>query len=670
MNKLGEDASALYNLFVQIFVHTQKALTYETALLILKDGMDTVRDSILHNLVVCETADCIQTCPPPDLIYQNITEYCTICANNGQCTFDDYVFVCACQPAWFGDNCEEPKVICLHAPCRNNGTCHQEFGGFRCECPLDYTGKHCEHEIQECPQHLGDPNPCQNGGVCTPCYLGNCSGYGYTCACPFQFEGYNCHTAIDNCDPNPCKNNGNCKIAEHRIYCECAINPTYMQPYFKGPEYQCIPKSAGYIENIEDCEETLENFERNNNDCSIPQTQCDYDPLAFNQSVDTQGTLPCKNGGTCSLDPHKQVPPGWACTCTPDFVGSTCQLKIDENDKCFLAGTACFHGTCDVAETCACFDGWQGKFCHIDINECEITPPICMHGSVCLNHEQTETSKLGYTCDCSNVAFTGDQCQEPASGCSNDPCSVQNSQAYACELDETDIGFRCRCNVGWWGDRCEIDARSCDDVNLCKHGSICKVHQASIGGVERPVAFCACKEGYEGPRCEHRYNTCLPPPCGSYGKCQETDLDYECICDEGWQGEHCNDNIDDCLSATCQNNGRCIDGIASYTCDCPNEATGHHCEHLFTPCDSYTKCQHNSLCIDTIEADWIQQEQICYCQEGWYGTNCEQKIETYSNQYFFFGLLIGSIVFTCVVFICLAIKNNNGRKYRKHIILL
>lgn len=58
-----------------------------------------------------------------------------------------------------------------------------------CQCSLGYTGHLCETDINEC-----ESNPCLNDGICTD-LVG-----GYSCNCADTgFEGDNCEIDIDEC---------------------------------------------------------------------------------------------------------------------------------------------------------------------------------------------------------------------------------------------------------------------------------------------------------------------------------------------------------------------------------------------------------------------------------------------------------------------------------------
>ena len=110
-----------------------------------------------------------------------------------------------------------------------------------------------------------DPNPCMNNGTCTNGVIS------FTCNCRDGFTGENCTTNIDDCDPNPCMNNGTCTDGVNSFTCNCVDG-------FTGEN--CTT-------NIDDC-----------------------DPN------------PCMNNGTCTNRIHF-----FTCNCMNDFSGNLCENR-------------------------------------------------------------------------------------------------------------------------------------------------------------------------------------------------------------------------------------------------------------------------------------------------------------------------------------------------------
>ena len=96
---------------------------------------------------------------------------------------------------------------CLSSPCKNGGRCNVSNGGnsFTCACINGFTGQFCQtrkfliqlfsfflffflkKSIIIAPGGPCDPNPCLNGGTCTPG-----AGGTFTCTCSGGFTGPNC----------------------------------------------------------------------------------------------------------------------------------------------------------------------------------------------------------------------------------------------------------------------------------------------------------------------------------------------------------------------------------------------------------------------------------------------------------------------------------------------
>ncbi|GBN51354.1 Sushi, nidogen and EGF-like domain-containing protein 1 [Araneus ventricosus] len=199
-----------------------------------------------------------------------------LCLNGGTCQIADDGFNCSCTEEYYGDTCE--KRLCIYSPCKNGGTCIVQNGKNICSCEEPYKGDHCEESPCE-------PNPCRNGGQC------KIEDHEFKCRCLIPHIGKFCEEAEENtsftgknenitdspvnsndldiheatedtkttsesstsdvpCSPNPCQNNGTCRIDEREEpHYECNCLPTYMgvnceQTNMETPTYN-ISRNSG-----------------------------------------------------------------------------------------------------------------------------------------------------------------------------------------------------------------------------------------------------------------------------------------------------------------------------------------------------------------------------------------------------------------------------------------
>lgn len=119
---------------------------------------------------------------------------------------------------------------CLMGPCQNGAMCSQNLSVghtfavlesklvifvspqtqvFSCSCTAAFTGALCEGDVDEC-----DVNPCGNDGTCV-----NTVG-GFSCECHGGFSGSVCST--DECINLICQNGGTCVVRPGGQHCHCA----------------------------------------------------------------------------------------------------------------------------------------------------------------------------------------------------------------------------------------------------------------------------------------------------------------------------------------------------------------------------------------------------------------------------------------------------------------
>ncbi|KAB7501347.1 Fibropellin-1 [Armadillidium nasatum] len=387
--------------------------------------------------------------------------------------------------------------------------------------------------------------PCMQRGLCIP------DGIRFTCECYSRYSGDTCEVDTGPlCDrtENICSNGGVCQ------------EDTY------GNSSTCICPS-GFMGSR--CEQTISNY------CS---------------------ENPCSNNGTCVLSEFGDRI--W-CICPPGFSGNHCQI---EDNEC--STNPCFHGgVCSISEsgfTCNCEEtGYRGKFCDININECEEQNP-CLRGSTCYDLYGS------YECVCL-PGFTGTDCSIEIDECTSNPC--QNGGICSDAFND----YECECSQGFEGKSCGINIDDCRDVT-CPGSSVC------VDGLNDHS--CQCPEGTP-PNCAQA-NGCIPNPCLNGATCFDGNDGYTCICPVGITGTNCETNIDDCVNIYCENGGTCLDGINNYTCVCPQGFIGATCDQNLNECDQNV-CVHAVRCIDEVG------DYQCECEEGWTGKNCDREMDECSS---------------------------------------
>ncbi|CAF0803116.1 unnamed protein product [Adineta steineri] len=120
-------------------------------------------------------------------------------------------------PTWFLNNTTNP---CSQHNCNINSTCMPLFNqndAYYCSCKSGYYGKYCELYLPRCETY------CSVNALCRK----NSNKLEPDCICPLNRFGPRCNLKHDDCDSNPCLNNGTCfstddQSGEASYMCHCS----------------------------------------------------------------------------------------------------------------------------------------------------------------------------------------------------------------------------------------------------------------------------------------------------------------------------------------------------------------------------------------------------------------------------------------------------------------
>ncbi|CAG5034752.1 unnamed protein product [Parnassius apollo] len=368
------------------------------------------------------------------------------CQHAGRCVEDAHGdYTCLCAPGYHGTYCELEVSLdpqCVAGPCRNNASCRVPPGAdsYVCDCPPGFTGRDCEVDVDECAG--AGALACLHGGRCLDAvnnYTCDCThtGYtgprcsvnvneceedrlvcghgacydtygGYVCACLPGYTGDHCQQ-MSACASGPCGAGGACVEedggAGYRCVCARGWAPPHCDvplpaPPAAPPATPAAPPAA-----------------------ACADLQCP--PHSHCRDAHSLG-LP---GMVAGVMVTKQV----ICVCDLGYYGAP-----GRSPNCSRAESACEAGVCLHGATCTrlhdrplctCAPGYTGAYCEL---------PVGAGGA--------EGAGAGGTGGAAGKALS----ELKAEHCSSAPCV----HAVACR--DLAGGFRCECEVGWAGVRCDI----------------------------------------------------------------------------------------------------------------------------------------------------------------------------------------------------------------------
>ncbi|KAM8934213.1 protein crumbs homolog 2 [Pelodytes ibericus] len=420
------------------------------------------------------------------------------CKNEGACTVTWNDFICSCPSNFTGQTCEEP-VWCQRSPCPSESICQDVPGGYVCLANATFLGDSLvvfssnislDHQLASVSLDFRtrDRNAVllqatkdmesifikiQDGQLLVTLQSGN------------SVESIKYVGSIDISDASwhsilMAMKEPSQQLSKWTIQLDNALNTTLQG---SAGSLAFLRESSVIVlaENYTGClgQVTIGGIHLPFTGNSFPQKQ------QFTRRRSRAMELGCKGADVCSKGPCLH--------------GGKCQDLFNSFN-------------------CSCSDGWKGKACELNIDDC--TPNPCIHGL----------------------------------------CVDQVSH------------YQCNCSSGYTGKNCELNVDDCEN-HRCRNGGSC------VDGVNN--YSCACPNSYAGPYCEWPYPppqcqknfTCL-----NGGKCSSGIWGANCTCRPGFRGTRCEININDCESNPCLNGGTCQDSVNNFKCICISNFSGVHCE--------------------------------------------------------------------------------------------
>ncbi|KAM9778683.1 protein jagged-2b isoform X3 [Syngnathus typhle] len=511
------------------------------------------------------------------------------CVNGGTCHEGPLGFECQCPPGWEGPTCADKLDNCASNPCARGGTCIDRDVGFECVCPPEWEGKTCQIDLSSCH------GQCQNGATCKN------GPRGSHCQCPPGFVGSHCEIQRNKCESRPCQNGGQCHSVLGGFVCQCPMEfaGQLCEIHISSPLDACDPNPC---KNQAKCHSMIQDFYCacpegfEGKTCEQPKVDCKTTPcqvidsctvaIATNDSAEVRhiSSNVCGPRGRCVSGPTGN----FTCICDPGFNGIYCHENINDclKSPCRNGGT-CIDGVNSFQ--CFCPDGWEGELCDLNVNDCRHNP--CKNGGRCLDLVND------FYCECADN-WKGKTCHSRESQCDATTCS-NGGTCY----DHGDT-FGCSCPPGWGGNTCNMAKNSTCASSPCLNGGTC------VGGVD--TFTCICKEGWEGATCSQNTNDCNPHPCYNGGICVDGVNWFRCECAPGFAGPDCRININECQSSPCAYGATCVDEINGFRCICPLGRTGVRCQEFIGIGKS---CHYAGLQFPH-GSRWEEECNSCYCGNG------------------------------------------------------
>ncbi len=627
-------------------------------------------------------------------------------------------YKCVCNTGYFADAQGNCKRKCDPNPCAN-GICKDyiddntlEEDAYECDCYQGYENDpiNCV-DADYCPSTCNQRADCSEGNSSAICACrDNFVGNPYApagCLCPegFGIDDGACNECTEYTMNNELSVSGSC--TEEICTTGYGIDPSATWSTTGGnciaceyPNYSDGSVDYNYIPFVVKCKPTAcnsgfavdWNSTKNNcvdmNECTtdkqaitVTAANGQYNPFELDINVEYNIYHPAAHPIRLSTDPNVYTPPDRMVihdthityNVTGETIYAHCANHANMGFGAIPLNTyqRCARGTCTDAVDdfhCDCPDGYEGKQCETDIDECLANP--CARGTCADSNDDPNIPLLAFQCICPQ-GWTGNICDQDIDECLDSPCSqicTNTPGSYECSCypgyggepcvdidyctgqcqhgatcNELNNTFQCQCQAPWTGDRCQFcppgygwngTCAACVypyTNNLNTHDAPCVQQQCGtdLGVVQDANVFdtslhhtdtlnCEeCAEGYHSPDTEGicvDIDECLANPCHTHATCENTLGSHTCTCNQGYQGDGttCQD-INECNTNPCHTDATCNNLPGTFECACNQgyQGDGLTCEDInecaTNPCHTHATC--NNL-PGTFQ---------CACKQGYQG---------------------------------------------------
>ncbi|XP_047660262.1 protein kinase C-binding protein NELL2 isoform X2 [Tachysurus fulvidraco] len=290
-----------------------------------------------------------------------------------------------------------------------------------------------------------------------------------------------------------CVENSECVNLEAGACCSCRDG------------YRAVRDDSAYCQDIDECAEGKHYCRENTMCVNTPGSfvcACDEGYLRIDDYSCTEhnecisGLHSCDENALCF-----NTVGGHSCTCKPGYLGNgtICRAQCD--------GLCHNGGSCVAPDTCICQQGFTGKRCETDIDECETGRHSCANDTVCFNMDG------GYDCRCPHGKnCTGD--------CFHDGKVKHNRQIWVLDEDRCAV---CSCQSGLV--MCRRMVCDCEnptvDVSCCPEcdprlSSQCRLYSGLLTYNSGDTWVDKCQQC----QCIHGEVDCWPMPCAPLTDCE------------------------------------------------------------------------------------------------------------------------------------------------------